>query len=143
MPTALCGGFISFLITFFFFSKRDANYEQLRSASHWMEFCRKVPPVISSARSRLISLQMSHWTSIGLTCVLDQASNKGSYGSIIAYGHLTFELISCLWKQIALMQNVSLEINYGIEDLRFGIFVKVNSRVSLHGTIRSVDDLRG
>lgn len=73
----------------------------------------------------------------------DRASIESPYGSTIAHGYLTLALIPYLWKQIALVQNVSLEINYGIEDLRFGIPVKVNSEVSLQATVRSVNDLRG
>ena len=73
----------------------------------------------------------------------DRASIESPYGSTIAHGYLTLALIPYLWKQIASVQNVSLEINYGIEDLRFGIPVKVNSEVSLQATVRSVNDLRG
>lgn len=73
----------------------------------------------------------------------DRASIESPYGSTIAHGYLTLALIPYLWKQIALVQNVSLEINYGIEDLRFGMPVKVNSEVSLQATVRSVNDLRG
>lgn len=73
----------------------------------------------------------------------DRAATEGPYGSTIAHGYLTLALIPYLWKQIASVQNVSLEINYGIEDLRFGIPVKVNSEVSLQATLRSVNELRG
>lgn len=73
----------------------------------------------------------------------DRASIESPYGSTIAHGYLTLALIPYLWKQITSVQNVSLEINYGIEDLRFGMPVKVNSEVSLQATVRSVNDLRG
>lgn len=73
----------------------------------------------------------------------ERAANESPYGSTIAHGYLTLSLIPYLWKQIASVQNVSVEVNYGIEDLRFGVPVKVNSRVSLQATIRSVKDLRG
>lgn len=73
----------------------------------------------------------------------ERASIESPYGSTIAHGYLTLALIPYLWKQIASVQNVSLEINYGIEDLRFGMPVKVNSEVSLQAIIRSVNDLRG
>ncbi|MGU3377645.1 MaoC family dehydratase [Chryseobacterium sp. M5A1_1a] len=73
----------------------------------------------------------------------DRAVIESPYGSTIAHGYLTLALIPYLWKQIALVQNVSLEINYGIEELRFGMPVKVDSEVSLQATIRSVINLRG
>ncbi|SHF16792.1 MaoC family dehydratase [Chryseobacterium takakiae] len=72
-----------------------------------------------------------------------RAENEGPYKSTIAHGYLTLSLIPYLWKQIAEVRSVNLEINYGIENFRFGVPVKVNSEVSLQATIRSVNDLRG
>ncbi|MGD1320704.1 MaoC family dehydratase [Chryseobacterium sp. 2R14A] len=71
-----------------------------------------------------------------------RAASEGPYGSTIAHGYLTVSLIPYLWKQIAEVRNVSLEVNYGIENLKFGIPVKVDSQVSLQATIRSVNDMR-
>jgi len=73
----------------------------------------------------------------------DRASTESAYGSTIAHGYLTLALIPYLCKGVASVENVSLEINYGIEDLRFGIPVKVYAEVSLQAIIRSVNDLRG
>lgn len=72
-----------------------------------------------------------------------KAENEGPYKSTIAHGYLTLSLIPYLWKQIAEVRNVNMEINYGIENLRFGLPVKVNSEVSLQATIKSVNNLRG
>ncbi len=36
-----------------------------------------------------------------------------------------------------------MEINYGIENLKFGDAVPVNSEVKLQATVKSVTDLRG
>ncbi|WP_419870364.1 MaoC family dehydratase [Chryseobacterium sp. CT-SW4] len=72
-----------------------------------------------------------------------RAAAESPYGSTIAHGYLTLSLIPYLWKQIADVRNVSLEINYGIENLKFGIPVKVDSEVSLQATIKSVNDMRG
>ncbi|SMP25910.1 MaoC family dehydratase [Chryseobacterium profundimaris] len=73
----------------------------------------------------------------------ERAENEGPYQSTIAHGYLTLSLIPYLWKQIAEVRNVNLEINYGIENFRFGVPVKVNSAVSLQATVRSVSNLRG
>ncbi|MPT31793.1 MAG: MaoC family dehydratase [Chryseobacterium sp.] len=72
-----------------------------------------------------------------------KAVAEGPYRSTIAHGYLTLSLIPYLWKQIVEVRNVSLEINYGIENFRFGIPVKVDSEVSLQATIRFVKNLRG
>lgn len=72
-----------------------------------------------------------------------KATDEGPYKSTIAHGYLTLSLIPYLWKQIAEVRNVNMEINYGIENLKFGVPVKVNSKVSLQATIKSANNLRG
>ncbi|WP_294223259.1 MaoC family dehydratase [Chryseobacterium sp. sg2396] len=72
-----------------------------------------------------------------------KAASEGPYGSTIAHGYLTLSLIPYLWKQIAEVRNVKMEINYGIENFRFGLPVKVNDEVCLQATVKSVNDLRG
>ncbi len=72
-----------------------------------------------------------------------RAAAESPYHSTIAHGYLTLSLIPYLWKQIAEVRNISMEINYGIENLRFGQPVKVNHEVSLQATIKSVNNLKG
>ncbi|WP_294303273.1 MaoC family dehydratase [uncultured Chryseobacterium sp.] len=72
-----------------------------------------------------------------------RAAAEGPYRSTIAHGYLTLSLIPYLWKQIAEVRNVKMEINYGIENFRFGLPVKVNDEVCLQATVKSVNDLRG
>ena len=72
-----------------------------------------------------------------------KAESEGPYKSTIAHGYLTLSLIPYLWKQIAEVKNVNMEINYGIENFRFEAPVKVNSEVSLQATIKSINNLRG
>ncbi|MCD9617004.1 MaoC family dehydratase [Chryseobacterium gleum] len=73
----------------------------------------------------------------------EKAQKEGPFQSTIAHGYLTLSLIPYLWKQIADVRNVKMEINYGIENLKFGAAVLVNSDVKLQATVRSVTDLRG
>ncbi|WP_292010876.1 MaoC family dehydratase [Chryseobacterium sp.] len=72
-----------------------------------------------------------------------RAAAESPYHSTIAHGYLTLSLIPYLWKQIAEVRNISMEINYGIENLRFGEPVKVDQEVRLEATIRTVNDLKG
>ena len=52
-------------------------------------------------------------------------------------------LIPYLWKQIADVRNIKMEINYGIERFKFGQAVVVNSRVQLKAKLNAIVNLRG
>src|SRR5690606_41500252 len=43
-----------------------------------------------------------------------KAEQEGPFKATIAHGYLTLSLIPHLWKQIADIRNVKMEINYGI-----------------------------
>lgn len=73
----------------------------------------------------------------------EKAESEGPFKSTIAHGYLTLSLIPYLWKQIAEVRNVKMEINYGIENLKFGQAVLVNSEVQLQAKVKSVNNLRG
>lgn len=73
----------------------------------------------------------------------ERAANEGPFKATIAHGYLTLSLIPYLWKQIADIRNLKMEINYGIESLRFGQAVVVNSRVRLRTKLKSIINLRG
>ena|SRR5690606_25655004 len=73
----------------------------------------------------------------------DRVQNDGPFKSTIAHGYLTLSLIPYLWKQIADVRNVKMEINYGIENFKFGQAVPVNSDVRLEATVKSITNLRG
>ncbi|KFE97578.1 MaoC family dehydratase [Chryseobacterium luteum] len=73
----------------------------------------------------------------------EKALKQGPFESTIAHGYLTLSLIPYLWKQIAEVRNVKMEINYGIENFRFGQAVPVNSEVQLQATVKLITNLRG
>ncbi|WP_313265345.1 MaoC family dehydratase [Sphingobacterium sp.] len=72
-----------------------------------------------------------------------KAEKEGPFSSTIAHGYLTLSLIPYLWKQIADVRNVKMEINYGIENFKFGQAVPVDSEVQLQATAKSICNLRG
>ncbi|MDF2476212.1 MAG: echA14-2 [Sphingobacterium sp.] len=72
-----------------------------------------------------------------------KAKQEGPFGTTIAHGYLTLSLIPYLWKQIADVRNVKMEINYGIENFKFGQAVPVDSEVQLQATAKSIPNLRG
>ncbi|WP_089919726.1 MaoC family dehydratase [Chitinophaga rupis] len=73
----------------------------------------------------------------------DRAKNEGPFKSTIAHGYLTLALIPYLWKQIADVRNVKMEINYGIENFKFGQPVLVDSEIQLQAKVKSITNLRG
>ncbi|WBV56946.1 MaoC family dehydratase [Chryseobacterium daecheongense] len=73
----------------------------------------------------------------------ERAKKEGPFGSTIAHGYLTLSLIPYLWKQIADVRNVKMEINYEIESFKFGQAVRVNSEVQLQATAKMISNLRG
>lgn len=73
----------------------------------------------------------------------ERAKNEGPFKATIAHGYLTLSLIPYLWKQIADIRNIKMEINYGIESFKFGQAVVVNSEIQLKAKLKSIANLRG
>jgi acyl dehydratase len=72
-----------------------------------------------------------------------RAKDEGPFGATIAHGYLTVSLLPYFWHQIADVQNLKMQINYGIESIRFGQPVPVNSRVRLKAKLVTIINLRG
>lgn len=70
-------------------------------------------------------------------------ASASDFGATIAHGYLTMSVMPYLWEQIAEIRNIKMMVNYGIENLRFGQPVLVNSEVRLHVKLESLMDLRG
>lgn len=73
----------------------------------------------------------------------DRAAIESPFQKTIAHGYLTLSLIPFLWKQIVNIQNLKMEINYGIEKLRFAQAVTVDNEVRLKVKLVSIANLRG
>jgi len=73
----------------------------------------------------------------------ERAKRESPFKTTIAHGYLTLSLIPYFWKQIADVQNLKMEVNYGIEQLRFGQAVLVNSEVRCRVSLKSIVNLRG
>lgn len=73
----------------------------------------------------------------------EKAESEGPFKATIAHGYLTLSLIPYLWKQIADIRNIKMEINYGIERFKFGQPVLVDSEVQLRAKLNSIANLRG
>ena len=73
----------------------------------------------------------------------DKALTDSPFKKTIAHGYLTLSLIPYLWKQVVSIQNLKMEINYGIEKLKFAEAVTVDSEVRLVVKLVSIINLRG
>ncbi|MGN6178153.1 MAG: MaoC family dehydratase [Mucilaginibacter sp.] len=72
-----------------------------------------------------------------------RAQTESAFKATIAHGYLTLSLLPYLWEQIADIQNLKMQINYGIENLRFAQPVLVDSRVRLIAKLNAIVNLRG
>ncbi|OBB78083.1 MaoC family dehydratase [Mycobacterium sp. 852014-52144_SCH5372336] len=54
---------------------------------------------------------------------------KGPYGRTIAHGYLTLSLVPVLVQQIYKVTGLSMQVNYGVDKLRFPAPVPVDSRI--------------
>jgi acyl dehydratase len=73
----------------------------------------------------------------------ERAKTESPFKTTIAHGYLTLSLIPYFWKQVADVQNLKLEVNYGIETLKFGQAVLVNDEVRCRVWLKSIINLRG
>jgi acyl dehydratase len=73
----------------------------------------------------------------------ERAQNEGPFKATIAHGYLTVSLLPYFWHQIADVQNLKMQINYSIDNIRFGQAVVVNSRVRLKAKLAAIINLRG
>jgi acyl dehydratase len=73
----------------------------------------------------------------------ERAKTESPFGDTIAHGYLTLSILPYLWDQIVDVQNLKMQVNYGIEKFRFNQPVLVNSTVRLVARVNNVIDLRG
>lgn len=73
----------------------------------------------------------------------ERAATESPFKTTIAHGYLTLSLLPFLWQQIITIHNLKMEINYGVENLKFGQAVTVDSEVRLHAKLKSIVNLRG
>lgn len=73
----------------------------------------------------------------------ERAKTESPFNTTIAHGYLTLSLIPYLWKQITDVRNIKMEINYGIENFKFGQAVLVDNEVQLKAKLKYIANLRG
>ncbi|WP_242919854.1 MaoC family dehydratase [Pontibacter liquoris] len=73
----------------------------------------------------------------------ERAKTESPFHNTIAHGYLTVSLLPYLWGQIATIENIKMQVNYGIDTLRFNQAVVVDSQVRLRAKLVSLKNLRG
>jgi acyl dehydratase len=74
---------------------------------------------------------------------VERAKAESPFKDTIAHGYLTLSILPHLWTQIVDVQNLKLQVNYGIEKLKFNQPVLVNNRVRLVAKLVNAVNLRG
>ena len=72
-----------------------------------------------------------------------ERAKDGPFGGTIAHGYLTVSLVIPMFVELLDVQGVGMGVNYGLDKLRFPAPVRVGSRIRLHATVTSVDDVPG
>ena len=73
----------------------------------------------------------------------ERAKKESAFGTTIAHGYLTLSILPYLWEQIIEVNNIKMQVNYGIDKFKFMEAVRVNDEVRLKVKILSIKDLRG
>lgn len=73
----------------------------------------------------------------------ERAKKESPYGATIAHGYLSVSMLAFLWFQIIEVKNITMLVNYGIENLKFGVPVVVDSEVRIVAKLKSLTNLRG
>ncbi len=73
----------------------------------------------------------------------ERAKSESPFGNTIAHGYLTISLLPYFWAQVVSVENIKMQVNYEIENLRFNQAVVTGSEVRLRVTVLSVKNLRG
>ena len=74
---------------------------------------------------------------------VDRAKEESPYKSTIAHGYLTLSLLPYMWNQIIEVNNLKMMVNYGMDNMRFGIPVITGSRIRLVAKLNKIENLRG
>jgi len=73
----------------------------------------------------------------------ERAKKESHFGGTIAHGYLTLSVLPYLWEQIVQVNNLKMQVNYGIEKFKFMEAVRADDEVRLKVKVASIKDLRG
>ena len=74
---------------------------------------------------------------------VERARAESPFGGPIAHGYLTLSLLVPMWKQLLVVTDAAISVNYGLDRVRFPAPLPVDSRVHLTGRITQVQAVSG
>jgi acyl dehydratase len=74
---------------------------------------------------------------------VERAKAESPYGGPIGHGYLTLSLLIPLWSQVLTVTDAAMAVNYGLNKVRFPAPVPVGSRIRLHATLASAEEIKG
>ncbi|MBR4553391.1 MAG: MaoC family dehydratase [Bacteroidaceae bacterium] len=72
-----------------------------------------------------------------------ERAKTGPFGQTIAHGYLTLSLVPHMWNQIVDVYNLKMQVNYGMDKMRFGQAVLSGQRIRLVTKLEGITNLRG
>lgn len=72
-----------------------------------------------------------------------ERAKTGPFGQTIAHGYLTLSLVPHMWNQIVDVYNLKMQVNYGMDKMRFGQAVLSGQRIRLVTKLEGIINLRG
>ena len=73
----------------------------------------------------------------------ERAAAESPYGGPIGHGFLTLSLYVPMWKQILVITDQRLGVNYGVNKVRFPAPVPVGSKIRMSATLKDVEEVSG
>ncbi len=74
---------------------------------------------------------------------VDRAAAESPFGGPIAHGYLTLSLLVPMHKQILVVTDAGMTVNYGLNKVRFPALVPVGSRIRMTATLQKVTEVTG
>jgi len=74
---------------------------------------------------------------------VERAKKESPYGATIAHGYLSVSMLAYLWFNSIEVNNITMLVNYAIENMRFGQAVVVDSEVRIVTKLKAITNLRG
>lgn len=72
-----------------------------------------------------------------------ERAKESPFGGPIAHGFLTLSLLVPMWKQVLVLTDQTMGVNYGLNKVRFPAPVPVGSRIRLTATLIDVTEVSG
>jgi len=74
---------------------------------------------------------------------VERAKRESPFGGPVAHGFLTLSLLIPMWSQVLTVTDATMEVNYGLNKVRFPSPVPVGGRIRLTAALTDVTEVKG